>query len=177
MVAEVTPGGAADGAGVRVGDVVRGSTAMMMQMVYPTTNLLFGGEGTCAACQAAAATVGTGAAQRTRMLSQCQPQRCLLRAGVGRPKLVKVLVPTSKLAFPKVLDAVRSNSAAAGGDDAIVLVLERIGDDADGADAGGEERQQAEQQREAVLAGASSGGGSGSSSAQAGAVFDPEIFQ
>jgi hypothetical protein len=38
---------------------------------------------------------------------------------------VKILVPTNKAPFPKVLDAVHSNSTAQGGDGSITLILER----------------------------------------------------
>jgi hypothetical protein len=36
-----------------------------------------------------------------------------------------MLLPTNKAPFPKVLDAVRSNSIAQGGDGSITLILER----------------------------------------------------
>ena len=49
--------------------------------------------------------------------------------GVGRPKLVKMLVPTDKVPFSKVMDAVRSNTPDQGGDGIVTLVLERIDDD------------------------------------------------
>ncbi|KAF8057257.1 hypothetical protein HT031_006065 [Scenedesmus sp. PABB004] len=98
VVGELTPGGAADAAGVRLGDALRATTAMAMQMTYPAVNLLLG--------------------------------------GVGRPRLVKMLLPAAAVPFPKLLDAVRSNTADAGGDGTVALVLERV--DADAARGGGE---------------------------------------
>ena len=40
---EVAAGSHALRAGVRVGDILRGTTAVRMQMIYPTANLMFGG--------------------------------------------------------------------------------------------------------------------------------------
>ncbi|WIA21859.1 hypothetical protein OEZ85_004235 [Tetradesmus obliquus] len=132
VVTEVSAGSAAEAAGCCVGDVVRATSAMTMQMVYPTMNIMFG--------------------------------------GVGRPALVKILVPTAKAPFPKVLDAVRSNSTAQGGDGSITLVLERR----DGS-------------RPAEAAAAAAADSSSSSSeesvvGEAGAdedasAFDPKIFE
>jgi hypothetical protein len=45
VVAEVTPGGAADAAGVRPADVLRAASAAMMRMTYPTAQLMLGGVG------------------------------------------------------------------------------------------------------------------------------------
>jgi hypothetical protein len=98
-------------------------------------------------------------------------------AGVGRPKLTVVLVPTAALPFQRILDAVRSNSAASGGDDSISLVLERAPLAGSGSaassrssssgsassDTGSAERQQQQQQ---IGGDRSVGGG----------VFDPALF-
>jgi hypothetical protein len=54
---------------------------------------------------------------------------------VGRPKLTKMLLPTSSVPFPKVMDAVRSNTPQQGGDGSVTLVLERAGDGGGGSDA------------------------------------------
>jgi len=43
LVVEVAAGGNAERAGVRVGDLLRGTTAARTQMEYPTANLMFGG--------------------------------------------------------------------------------------------------------------------------------------
>ncbi len=43
VVVDVAAGSHAGGAGVRVGDILRGTTAVRMQMEYPTANLMFGG--------------------------------------------------------------------------------------------------------------------------------------
>ena len=43
MVVEVASGGNAERAGVKPGDLLRGTTAVRMQMEYPTANLMFGG--------------------------------------------------------------------------------------------------------------------------------------
>eukprot|EP00879_Flechtneria_rotunda_P004362 GHRR01004613.1.p1 GENE.GHRR01004613.1~~GHRR01004613.1.p1 ORF type:complete len:153 (+),score=23.47 GHRR01004613.1:73-531(+) len=43
-VVEVAEGGAAARADCQIGDVVRGTTAMTMQMTYPTMNIMFGGK-------------------------------------------------------------------------------------------------------------------------------------
>eukprot|EP00775_Hariotina_reticulata_P001468 gene1468-1810_t len=130
-------GGAAAAAGCRLGDVVRATTAMTMQMTYPTMNLMFG--------------------------------------GVGRPKLAKVLLPTSKVPFAKVMDAVRSNSVPVGGDGQIVLVVERAGEVAEPSGVGSRQQQQ---EAASVLVGVGVAAGSaqqddGTSSQ----VFDPKIFE
>ena len=43
VVVDVAAGSHAGRAGVRVGDILRGTTAVRMQMEYPTANLMFGG--------------------------------------------------------------------------------------------------------------------------------------
>ena len=105
----------------------------------------------------------------TPTLTHTQPP-----AGVGRPKLTVVLVPTAALPFQRILDAVRSNSAASGGDDSISLVLERAPLAGSGSaassrsgsassDTGSAERQQQQQQI-------------GGDRRLGGGVFDPALF-
>ncbi|KAK9819260.1 hypothetical protein WJX81_006412 [Elliptochloris bilobata] len=88
VVVDVADGSHAGRAGVRTGDILRGTTAVRMQMEYPTANLVFG--------------------------------------GVGRPKLKKLLFPTSSPSGmrPLVLcmGAIRSNEQL---DNRACLVLER----------------------------------------------------
>lgn len=83
-------------------------------------------------------------------------------------------MPTAALPFQRILDAVRSNSAASGGDDSISLVLERAPLAGSGSaassrsgsassDTGSAERQQQQQQ---IGGDRSVGGG----------VFDPALF-
>jgi hypothetical protein len=88
-----------------------------------------------------------------------------MSAGVGRPALVKMLLPTNKVPFPRVLDAVRSNSTAQGGDGSITLILERCdGAAADSSSSG----------REANVLGDVAAVDAGDAD---GAAFDPKIFE
>jgi hypothetical protein len=130
VVTEVSEGSAAAAAKVRVGDVVRATSAVTMQMTYPTMNIMFG--------------------------------------GVGRPKLVKILLPTSKAPFHKVMDAVRSNSPAQGGDGSISLVLERVQPAPPSSSSSSGGSSSSREERELVGAAV---GGSGA------AAFDPRIFE
>jgi S1-C subfamily serine protease len=43
VVTNISPGGAAEGAGIELGDVLRATSATTMAMTYPTLNLMFGG--------------------------------------------------------------------------------------------------------------------------------------
>lgn len=97
-------------------------------------------------------------------------------AGVGRPKLSKVLLATDKVPFTKVMDAVRSNSTAQGGDGSIVLVLERV-EEAAAADHG--DAQKSKNGRIQGLKGIPVGAAAGTAfaSENTGAVFDPKIFE
>eukprot|EP00882_Tetradesmus_deserticola_P015462 GHRQ01016475.1.p1 GENE.GHRQ01016475.1~~GHRQ01016475.1.p1 ORF type:complete len:225 (+),score=86.40 GHRQ01016475.1:72-746(+) len=139
VVTEVSPGSAAEAAGCRPGDVVRATSAMTMQMVYPTVNIMFG--------------------------------------GVGRPTLAKILLPTSKAPFHKVLDAVRSNSTAQGGDGSITLILERrdaappsaTGSGSSSSSGGSSSSSQVDVEGDVAAAGADTG--------EDGATFDPKIFE
>jgi hypothetical protein len=90
-------------------------------------------------------------------------------AGGGVPKLMKVLIPTDKVPFSKIMVAVRSNTIDQGGDGSVTLVLERVD-----------------------VTSSSNGGSNGSSSSSSGvqqlamvadaegsegeALFDPRIF-
>lgn len=85
------------------------------------------------------------------------------------PKLMKVLIPTDKVPFSKIMVAVRSNTIDQGGDGSVTLVLERVD-----------------------VTSSSNGGSNGSSSSSSGvqqlamvadaegsegeALFDPRIF-
>eukprot|EP00878_Enallax_costatus_P007161 GHUV01007505.1.p1 GENE.GHUV01007505.1~~GHUV01007505.1.p1 ORF type:complete len:228 (+),score=53.81 GHUV01007505.1:252-935(+) len=131
VVTEVTVGSAADAAGCRVGDVVRATSAMTIQMVYPTMNIMFG--------------------------------------GVGRPALVKILMPTNAAPFPKVMDAVRSNNESQGGDGTILLVLER--------EAPEEQQVHAQGLRERVGAAVGAAEAAAFGEEAGGALFDPRIFE
>jgi hypothetical protein len=137
VVTDVSEGSAAAAAKVNVGDVVRATSAVTMQMTYPTMNILFG--------------------------------------GVGRPRLVKILLPTLKVPFHKVMDAVRSNSPAQGGDGSIIMVLERGQTANDSSSNSGNSSSSdsnttsSSDERELVGAGVGAGAGA--------AAFDPRIFE
>lgn len=117
----------------RVGDVVRATSAMTMQMVYPTINVMFG--------------------------------------GVGRPSLVKILLPADSSPFSKVMDAVRSNSEPQGGDGSIVLVLERDSGAAQGSAEGLKDVRDCVGADVGAAESAASGEENGSD------MFDPRIFE
>jgi hypothetical protein len=94
----------------------------------------------------------------------------VLSAGVGRPALVKILVPTSKAPFPKVLDAVRSNSTAQGGNGSITLILERKdGQSSAAADSSSSSSEMS------VVGGVQESEGAGAD--ETAAAFDPKIFE
>eukprot|EP00955_Chlamydomonas_euryale_P093891 364813-Chlamydomonas_euryale.AAC.6 len=57
-------------------------------------------------------------------LSRCAPGLCSTHAGVGRPKMVRILFPTTGVPFSKCMEAVRSNGDLDG---RITLVLEQKG--------------------------------------------------
>jgi hypothetical protein len=86
---------------------------------------------------------------------------------------VKILVPTNKAPFPKVLDAVRSNSTAQGGDGSITLVLERRNGASPAADSSSSSSSSSSEGSavSAAEADVAAGGDEGS------AAFDPKIFE
>eukprot|EP00882_Tetradesmus_deserticola_P027973 GHRQ01031127.1.p1 GENE.GHRQ01031127.1~~GHRQ01031127.1.p1 ORF type:complete len:113 (+),score=77.21 GHRQ01031127.1:586-924(+) len=101
----------------------------------------------------------------------------IMFGGVGRPTLAKILLPTSKAPFHKVLDAVRSNSTAQGGDGSITLILERrdaappsaTGSGSSSSSGGSSSSSQVDVEGDVAAAGADTG--------EDGATFDPKIFE
>jgi hypothetical protein len=77
-------------------------------------------------------------------------------------------VPTNKQPFPKVLDAVRSNSTAQGGDGSITLILERC--DGAAADSSSSSSGEVNVVGDVAVAGAFDAD-------EDGAAFDPKIFE
>jgi hypothetical protein len=159
------------------GDVLRATSAAAMRMTYPTAQLMFGGGPRAAqaarlalARRPARGRVQPGFAGLARGTERgCAagdappPKSRTLSAarlpGVGRPKLMRALVPVSG-GFAAAMDAVRSNRQLG---DEITLFLERP------AEAGGGGGADAGSGGEA--AGASPGGGEA-----VGGVFDPSLF-
>jgi hypothetical protein len=94
-------------------------------------------------------------------------------AGVGRPKLAKVLLPTTKMPFAKVMDAVRSNSISVGGDGRIALVMERAGKADRLPDQGCQQQEKVPVTVGVVMA----AGGSQQDDGAAQGMFDPKIFE
>jgi hypothetical protein len=134
---------------VRVGDLLRATSAAMMRMTYPTMQLVMGGEGRRGAgargrlswvkrvqsvgVHALRSPAGTLCTLLPTSLSRKIP--CHQNAphhdpapGVGRPKLMRALVPT--VGFPAAMDAVRSNKQLG---EEITLYLERLAVDGGGA--------------------------------------------
>lgn len=88
---------------------------------------------------------------------------------------MKMLIPTDKIPFSKVMDAVRSNTSDQGGDNSVTLVLERAEDDSSSGSSDGSSGSNGgssvpeEGPGEMVVV---TEGGKGVD----GAVFDPRIF-
>ena len=131
VVAEVAPGGAADAAGVRAGDVLCALSAAAMRMTFPAAQLMLG--------------------------------------GVGRPKLMRALVPAAG-GFAKAMDFLRSNKRLG---DEVTLFLWRPPPSGGGGGSGDDGGGSASGSRGAEQRGSAASQGSSTAAAPAAAPAAP----